>query len=148
MRLQVISVLLMFYGRAVMGYGCGDGQGGMWDHRSTRRPLPPQAAQAREGEAGERKPKAATRHELDAIALTSAEKRRAEVLEEEGGGGSRKRWCGATERPEDGGGADGAGLNGHEESSHRMREAANEEFVVDGGQSQLDVPDGENMDDR
>ncbi len=142
-----MSVLLIFNGRAVMGYGCGDGQGGMWDHRSTRRPPPPQAAQAREGEAGELKPKAATRDELDAIALTAAGKRRAEVLEEEGGGGSRKRWCGATERPEDGG-ANGAGLNGHEESSNRMRETANEEFVVDGGQAQLDVPDGENMDDR
>jgi hypothetical protein len=148
MRLQVLPVLLILSEQAVMGYGYGDEQGGMWDHRSTRKPPPPQlqaAAKSRESETEEIKPQAATRGELDADALPILEKRRAEGPEAEGGGGSSKRRCGSRERSGDGRGADGAGLNGHEGGT---RETANDGILVAGSVPQLYVPDCENMEDR
>ncbi len=147
MRLQVVPVLLILNEREVTGHGCGDRQGGMWDHRSTRKPPPPQpqaAAHVREGDERQNKPQVATRDKkFDADALPSAEKRRAEGREVEGGGASSKRWCGAAGRSED-----GAGLNGHEASTKEMRQTASEETLAPGGGSQLDGPDSENMEDR
>ena len=96
----------------------------------------------REGEAHRRKPQAPPHDELDAGALTSAEKRRAEGREAEDGGSSSKRWCGAGARSED-----GADLNGHEESKETRR-TASEEVLVAGGGPQLDRPESEGMEDR
>ncbi len=144
MRLQVLPVLLILTEWAMIGRGAG--QGGMWDHRSTRKPPPlqPQAAsRSDDSEAVQLKPQAATRDELDSHALSTAEKRRPEELEMEGVGSSSKRRCGASERPQDGRGADGVGLNGHEKSNIGMQEA----HLADSA-PQLLLPDCENMEDR
>jgi hypothetical protein len=118
----------------------------MWDHRSTRKPPPPQAQvapQASHGETEQLKLQAATRNELDARSIPTAGKRHAQGPETEGVGGSSKRWCGAGERSEEGTGPDDAGLNGHEESSKRLREATNTAALEPGSEPQLDVPDSE-----